>query len=75
MGKEKRENNPGHKGTEEYNYFLAVIFPDDQLRIIDYNRTIKDLNGLSKEEFLAKLESGFDIKEKGGKIYQTEEAS
>jgi uncharacterized protein (DUF1015 family) len=70
VGKEKRENNPGHKGTEEYNYFLAVIFPDDQLRIIDYNRTIKDLNGFTKEEFLSKLESGFDVREKGEKIYK-----
>lgn len=70
VGKEKRENNPAHKGTEEYNYFLAVIFPDDQLRIIDYNRTIRDLNGLTKEEFLARLESGFDIREKGEKIYK-----
>ncbi len=61
---------PAHTGTEEYNFFLAVIFPDDQLRIIDYNRTIKDLNGLSKEEFLAKLESGFEVKEKGEKIYK-----
>ncbi len=70
VGKEKRENNPGHKGTEEYNYFLAVIFPDNQLRIIDYNRTIRDLNGLTKEEFLARLESGFEVKEKGQKIYK-----
>jgi len=70
VGKEKRENNPGYKGNEEYNFFLAVIFPDDQLRIIDYNRTIRDLNGLSKEEFLSKLESGFDISEKGEKIYK-----
>lgn len=70
VGKEKREKNAAHTGTEEYNYFLAVIFPDDQLRIIDYNRTIKDLNGLSKEEFLGKLEAGFEIKEKGEKIYK-----
>jgi uncharacterized protein (DUF1015 family) len=70
VGKEKREKNSGHTGKEEYNFFLAVIFPDDQLRIIDYNRTIKDLNGLSKEEFLAKLETGFEVKEKGEKIYK-----
>jgi uncharacterized protein (DUF1015 family) len=55
VGKEKREKNPDHKGDEEYNYFLAVIFPDDQLRIIDYNRTIKDLNGLTKEEFMSRI--------------------
>ena len=70
VGKEKREKNPSHKGTEEYNYFLAVHFPDNQLRIMDYNRTIKDLNGLSEEDFLAKLEKGFELKEKGSKIYR-----
>lgn len=70
VGKEKREQNPGHKGGEEYNYFLAVHFPDNQLRIMDYNRTIKDLNGLSDEDFLAKLEKGFEVKEKGTRIYK-----
>jgi len=70
VGKEKSENNPNHKGTEEYNYFLAVHFPDNQLRIMDYNRTIKDLNGLSDEEFLRKLEAGFEVKEQGTRIYK-----
>jgi len=70
VGKEKREKNPEHKGNEEYNYFLAVHFPDDQLRIMDYNRTIRDLNGLTDEEFLARLEKGFEIREKGNKIYK-----
>jgi uncharacterized protein (DUF1015 family) len=70
VGKEKREKNPAHNGTEEYNYFMAVHFPDNQLRIIDYNRTVKDLNGLSEREFLSKLEKGFVIKEKGQKIYK-----
>jgi len=70
VGKEKRESNPENTGTEEYNYFLAVHFPDNQLRIIDYNRTIKDLNGLSCEEFLAKLETGFEIRKKGLKVYK-----
>ncbi|MBN2863510.1 MAG: DUF1015 domain-containing protein [Bacteroidales bacterium] len=70
VGKEKRENNPKHTGTEEYNYFLAVHFPSDQLRIIDYNRVIKDLNGLTSEEFLTKLGERFLIKEKGTKIYK-----
>ncbi|HBE41393.1 MAG TPA: DUF1015 domain-containing protein [Bacteroidales bacterium] len=68
VGKEKREKNPGHTGDEEYNFFLAVHFPADQLRIIDYNRTIKDLNGLSNKEFLTKLEMGFRIRKKGTKI-------
>jgi uncharacterized protein (DUF1015 family) len=70
VGKEKRENNPSHTGTEEYNFFLAVHFPADQLKIIDYNRTIKDLNGLTTAEFLARLECGFDIVEKGNKTYK-----
>lgn len=65
VGKEKRENNPKHKGTEEYNFFLAVHFPSDQLEIIDYNRTIKDLNGLTPTEFLSRMESSFIIVEKG----------
>ncbi len=70
VGIEKREQNPTHNGTEEYNYFLAVHFPSDQLRIIDYNRTVKDLNGLSTEEFLNKLVQGFIITEKGTRTYR-----
>ena len=70
VGKEKADNNPGHTGKEEYNFFLAVHFPSDQLRIIDYNRTVKDLNGLSSAEFLAKLEKGFVVREKGTEIYK-----
>ena len=70
VGKEKRENNPSHKGSEEYNYFMAVHFPDNQLNIIDYNRTIKDLNGMSEEEFLEKLEKGFVVRVKGALIYK-----
>jgi uncharacterized protein (DUF1015 family) len=70
VGKEKREANPNHKGDEEYNYFLAVHFPDNQLKILDYNRTIKDLNGLSSEEFLAKLKKSFTIECKGDEIYK-----
>jgi uncharacterized protein (DUF1015 family) len=70
VGKEKRENNPNHNGTEEYNFFLAVHFPDNQLRIIDYNRTVKDLNGLTPQELIKKLENGFIIKEKGTRTYK-----
>jgi uncharacterized protein (DUF1015 family) len=70
VGKEKRENNPGHTGTEEYNFFLAVHFPADQLQIIDYNRTIKDLNGLTDSQFLEKLETGFTILEKGSRTFK-----
>lgn len=72
VGKEKRELNPHHRGDEEYNYFMAVHFPDNQLRIIDYNRTVKDLNGLTEKEFLGKLEEGFVIKEKGSKVFKPE---
>ena len=70
VGKEKMDANPEHSGNEEYNYFLAVHFPDNQLQIIDYNRTIKDLNGLTEEGFLEKLEKSFEIAEKGSEIYK-----
>ena len=72
VGKEKRDNNPNHKGTEEYNFFLAVHFPDDQLTIIDYNRVVKDLNGMSPDEFILKLEDSFKVEEKGENIYKPE---
>ena len=70
VGAEKARNNPNHKGDEEYNYFMAVCFPDNQLTIIDYNRVVKDLNGLTDEEFLKKLEASFDVEEKGSDIYK-----
>ena len=70
VGLEKKSNNPMHNGTEEYNYFMAVIFPDNQLKIIDYNRVVKDLNGLSDIEFLAKLSETFNIQNKGSEIYK-----
>ncbi len=59
----KKESNPSHTGREEYNYFLAVAFPHNQLRILPYNRAVKDLNGLSSQEFLEKVKERFDIKE------------
>lgn len=70
VGNEKRLQNPSHKGDEEYNYFLAVCFPDNQLNIIDYNRVVKDLNGLSDEEFLAKLSENFEVEKIGEEIYK-----
>lgn len=70
VGNEKKKNNPAHRGDEEYNYFLAVHFPSDQLTIIDYNRVVKDLNGLSKEEFLQKLDKVFVIEDKGHEIFK-----
>jgi uncharacterized protein (DUF1015 family) len=70
VGNEKKQANPDHKGNEEYNYFLAVHFPDNQLSIIDYNRVVKDLNGHSKEAFFEGLKKNFDVKEKGSEIYK-----
>ena len=70
VGAEKREQNPNHTGNEEYNFFLAVIFPESQLKVIDYNRVVKDLNGLSADEFLAKLSESFEVKEMGTDIYK-----
>ncbi|MDR1091308.1 MAG: DUF1015 domain-containing protein [Prevotella sp.] len=68
VGAEKAAQNPGHKGDEEYNYFMAVCFPDNQLNIIDYNRLVKDLNGLSVTEFLKQLETYFTVEETGSDI-------
>lgn len=70
VGAEKAKQNPNHKGDEEYNYFMAVCFPADQLTIIDYNRVVKDLNGLSEEQFLEALTKNFVVEEKGENIYK-----
>ncbi|MBC8321855.1 MAG: DUF1015 domain-containing protein [Bacteroidetes bacterium] len=70
VGNEKKSQNPNHTGDEEYNFFLAVHFPDNQLTIIDYNRVVKDLNDYSVPEFLKKLEFAFSIEDKGVKIYK-----
>ena len=70
VGQERRKNNPGHRGDEEYNYFLAVHFPASQLTIIDYNRVVSDLNGKSPSEFLEALNKGFVVEEKGTEIYK-----
>jgi len=69
VGEEKRKNNPNHNGTEEYNFFMSVLFPDNQLKIIDYNRVVKDLNGLSNKELLQKLDEVFIVEKKGSDIY------
>ena len=61
VGLKRRKENPGYDGTEEFNYFLSVLFPDDQLMIMDYNRSVKDLNGLTEEEFLKKIKQNFEI--------------
>jgi len=70
VGNEKKNNNPNHTGNEEYNFFLAVHFPDNQLTIIDYNRVVKDLNNLTAEAFIEKAKEVFDIAEKGTEIYK-----
>ncbi len=70
VGAEKAKQNPAHRGDEEYNYFMAVCFPASQLTIIDYNRVVKDLNGLSDAEFLTKLSDNFIVQEKGTEIYK-----
>ncbi|MEA1898311.1 MAG: DUF1015 family protein [Bacteroidota bacterium] len=70
VGNEKEKNNPAHTGQEEYNFFLTVLFPDNQLTIIDYNRVVKDLNGMSSEEFLIGLAKSFVLEEKGKKIFK-----
>ena len=70
VGNEKRKNNPNHTGNEEYNFFLAVHFPDNQLTIIDYNRVVTDLYNLSNEDFIQKLEEVFTIEKMGAEIYK-----
>lgn len=69
VGNEKKQNNPNHRGDEEYNYFLAVAFPASHLKIIDYNRVVRDLNGLTPAEFLEKIAVNFDVEKKGTEIY------
>ena len=70
VGAEKANQNPNHKGDEEYNYFMAVCFPANQLTIIDYNRVVKDLNGLSEEEFISAIEKNFVVEDKGTETYK-----
>ncbi len=69
VGAECKAKNPAHRGDEEYCYFLAVTFPAGQLRIIDYNRVVKDLNGLTPAQLVEKLREHFDVEEKGAEIY------
>lgn len=70
VGAEKAASNDGHRGDEEYNFFLAVAFPASHLKIMDYNRVVRDLNGLTPDEFLARLSKDFDIEEKGVTPYR-----
>ena len=70
VGAERRAANPHHDGTEEYNYFMAVCFPESQLKIIDYNRVVKDLNGLTPEQLVTCLGGDFEVECKGADIYR-----
>lgn len=72
VGFKRREENPGYTGEEEFNYFLSVLFPDSELMIMDYNRVVKDLNGLSDEAFLNKVKEIFDVKECGDEVVKPE---
>ena len=70
VGAEKANNNPNHKGDEEYNYFMAVCFQASQLTILDYNRVVKDLNGLTSAQFLEKVAQNFDVQKMGKEMYR-----
>lgn len=70
VGKEMADANPNHTGNEEYNYFLAVCFPASHLHVIDYNRLVRDLNGLSESEFMARLADNFVVENKGTDVYK-----
>lgn len=70
VGALRRSENPAHTGQEEYNWFMAVCFPDNQLKIMDYNRVVKDLGGLSEEEFLSRLSESFEVELKGEEVYR-----
>jgi uncharacterized protein (DUF1015 family) len=70
VGAEKAKQNPNHRGDEEYNYFMAVCFPANQLTILDYNRVVKDLNGLTSEQFLDALQKDFTVEKKGAEEYR-----
>lgn len=70
VGAEKAKNNPNHKGDEEYNYFMAVCFQASQLTVLDYNRVVKDLNGLTSEQFLEALAKNFTVEDKGEAVYK-----
>ncbi len=73
VGAERRAANPDHDGTEEYNWFMAVCFPESQLKIIDYNRVVKDLNGLAPTQLISMLGDDFDVMCKGTEIYAPSE--
>ena len=75
VGQMRKEHNSGHTGEEEYNFFMAVLFPDDQLKIFDYNRVVRDLNGLSQESFLSAIKQSFEISAIDGELAPTEKGT
>ena len=75
VGQMRKEDNSGHTGEEEYNFFMAVLFPDDQLKIFDYNRVVRDLNGLSQESFLSAIKQSFEISAIDGELAPTEKGT
>ena len=70
VGQKRRAENPGYTGEEEFNYFLSVLFPDEELHILDYNRVVKDLNGLTKEAYFERISQDFEVEEKGTEPYR-----
>lgn len=72
VGLKRREENPNYTGQEEFNYFLSVLFPDEELYIMDYNRVVKDLNGLTKDEFLVRISQIFEIEKRGAEAFRPE---
>lgn len=75
VARKRRDANPDYTGNEAFNYFLSVFFAEEELHIMDYNRVVKDLNGLSSEEFLRKLSESFDVTKVDGATYPTEKGS
>lgn len=75
VGQMRKEHNSGHTGEEEYNFFMAVLFPDDQLKIFDYNRVVRDLNGLSQESFLSAIKQSFEVSAIDGELAPTEKGT
>ncbi len=73
VGKKRREQNPGYTGNEEFNFFLAVLFAQSELAIMDYNRVIKDLNGLTQDEFIAKISESFTVESAPASPYKPQE--
>ena len=69
VGLKRRKENPGYTGDEEFNYFLSVLFPDEQLKILDYNRVLKDLNGYTEQDFLEKVKEKFTVKESAVQVH------